>query len=84
MPPSYGNGGENTIVKTDKPDIPSDRYGKTLSDDIVYANALSIAGGDVGVQYFDILKNGDILACSTSFGTVLPTDDPFRDSTGRR
>lgn len=62
---SYGNGGENTIVKTDKPDIPSDRYGKTLSDDIVYANALSIAGGDVGMQCFDILKNGDILACGT-------------------
>lgn len=62
---SYGNGGENTIVKTDKPDIPSDRYGKTLSDDIVYANALSIAGGDVGMQCFDILNNGDILACGT-------------------
>ncbi len=62
---SYGGGGKNTIIKTDKPDISSDRYEKTLSDNIVYANALAIADGDVGMQGFDILKNGDILACGT-------------------
>ena len=90
---SYGDGGKNTIIKTDKPDISSDRYEKTLSDNIVYANALAIADGDVGMQGFDILKNGDILACGTRhsalyFGTVPEGNEdlvrrPWNEHVGR-
>lgn len=58
---SYGDGGKTT-VRTDKPDIAVERYDKALSDNIVYANALSIAKGYVAIQCFDILRNGDILA----------------------
>lgn len=53
---------DNTLIKPDKPEISEDRYGKTLSDNIVYANALSLAGGSVALQCFDILGNGDIIA----------------------
>lgn len=53
---------DNTLIKPDKPDISDNRYSKTLSDNIVYANALSLVNGSVALQCFDILKNGDIMA----------------------
>lgn len=59
---SYREDGGNTIVRPDTPDISEDRYNKTLSDNIVYANALSLANGTVALQCFDILRDGDILA----------------------
>lgn len=58
---SYGKE-DNTLVKPDKPEISDSRYSKTLSDNIVYANALTLANGSVALQCFDILKNGDIMA----------------------
>lgn len=58
----YGKEDSNTLIKQDKPDISDDRYNKTFSDNIVYANALSLVNGSVPLQCFDILRNGDILA----------------------
>ncbi len=58
----YGKEDGNTIIKPEKPDISDNRYNKTVSDNIVYANALSLVNGSVPLQCFDILGNGDIMA----------------------
>ena len=64
-PDSTDTGGKSTDEE-----INISRLSKTLSDDILYANDLAIGEGAVGMQSFDILANGDILACGIANGAL--------------
>lgn len=57
-------------AKTSEDAISYVRYEKTLSDNILYVNDLAILDGTVGMQCFDILDNGDVLACGIEDGAL--------------
>lgn len=68
-------GCRNSSSSLDKEDVGKDiisteRYQKTFADNILYVNNLAIMDGTVGMQSFDILEDGDILACGIEDGAL--------------